>query len=521
MCYNRLMNKRYWATALAIPAVFGLFATSNALADNTTVTVNVTNISLELDVPSDPAVLTLRPTATGANFGSVDLTATVGTNNPAGYQLSVEFSDTSLIRTAAIGNDTPEINTLDDLSGGYAENDFTVNRWGQKVTGDNYFPVPSGTLAPASWSSDEPVNNADNIITLAAKADGTIPSGTYEVTLTYTLVANVVSGPVSLEQAYSNAGKTKTTVSGNQYYVMQDMTSEICSNTTEIPSELQVVDNRDNKIYWIAKLADNRCWMTQNLDLDLVHMENDEDALYTHENTDIGWESGSTTTSSWNPPYSTIPAASISNSGMITNLDQYCQDHTLCSLDVGDWYWTDTWYGSSDCPDDEGNNYAACNYLNGNANGKFSQTAYANNGTHGHVGNYYAGDAIFSYYDGYWGSICPAGWELPRIDINAWTSQPELNDYYNLFNEYVDNLDPSAYVSADTDIEITPSPLYFVRSGYYDFEYSNKLFQAGSAGSYWSNNGGMDLEHEDDQIVIFDAGGINLEIGSSVRCVAR
>lgn len=266
MCYNRLMNKRYWATALAIPAVFGLFATSNALADNTTVTVNVTNISLELDVPSDPAVLTLRPTATGANFGSVDLTATVGTNNPAGYQLSVEFSDTSLIRTAAIGNDTPEINTLDDLSGGYAENDFTVNRWGQKVTGDNYFPVPSGTLAPASWSSDEPVNNADNTITLAAKADGTIPSGTYEVTLTYTLVANV--NPISLRQAYADAGKPTVSIGNGRYYKMQDMNPSICESVTEIPSNLQVADIRDNTIYWIGKLADGRCWLLDNLALD-------------------------------------------------------------------------------------------------------------------------------------------------------------------------------------------------------------------------------------------------------------
>ena len=45
---------------------------------------------------------------------------------------------------------------------------------------------------------------------------------------------------------------------------MQDMTSEICSNTT-IGEGKSLKDTRDNKSYTVKKLNDGRCWMTQNL----------------------------------------------------------------------------------------------------------------------------------------------------------------------------------------------------------------------------------------------------------------
>ena len=32
----------------------------------------------------------------------------------------------------------------------------------------------------------------------------------------------------------------------------------------------ELVDVRDNKLYWVAKLEDNHCWITQNLDLDIT-----------------------------------------------------------------------------------------------------------------------------------------------------------------------------------------------------------------------------------------------------------
>ncbi len=46
---------------------------------------------------------------------------------------------------------------------------------------------------------------------------------------------------------------------------MQDMNAKICENTTEIGTQYQLEDTRDGKKYYVAKLQDGNCWMTQNL----------------------------------------------------------------------------------------------------------------------------------------------------------------------------------------------------------------------------------------------------------------
>ncbi len=45
---------------------------------------------------------------------------------------------------------------------------------------------------------------------------------------------------------------------------MQQMSDQICTNTKENKTK-QLIDIRDNKKYWVTKLKDGNCWMTQNL----------------------------------------------------------------------------------------------------------------------------------------------------------------------------------------------------------------------------------------------------------------
>ena len=56
-----------------------------------------------------------------------------------------------------------------------------------------------------------------------------------------------------------------TTLSDVMY--MQDLTPVICKNSKENDTK-QLIDERDGKIYWVTKLKDDNCWMTQNLDYD-------------------------------------------------------------------------------------------------------------------------------------------------------------------------------------------------------------------------------------------------------------
>lgn len=260
------MNKIRWAAlGVFLVGIFG--GVSNVFADSTLLTVNISHVSLELDVPSSPVVLNLNPTFSGSSFGSVDLTAIVGTNNPSGYHLSVDFSDTALAHIGEVSGTTPTINTLETLAGGYTEDAFTVNRWGHKITGNNYFPIPSSTLSPESWTSDGPVNNAGNTMTLAAKVDASTPSGAYEVTLNYTLVANIVEPETTFDDAYAAAGKSKDATS--RKYKLHEMTPAICSTITTGQTG-QLVDVRDGNVYNVGKLADERCWLLDNLALDVV-----------------------------------------------------------------------------------------------------------------------------------------------------------------------------------------------------------------------------------------------------------
>ena len=50
----------------------------------------------------------------------------------------------------------------------------------------------------------------------------------------------------------------------NGITTMQQMTADICKNAKENDSA-QLTDTRDNKKYWVTKLKDGNCWMTQNL----------------------------------------------------------------------------------------------------------------------------------------------------------------------------------------------------------------------------------------------------------------
>lgn len=145
---------------------------------------------------------------------------------------------------------------------------------------------------------------------------------------------------------------------------MQEMTSEICAAAKE-GDTMRLKDTRDDKMYWVAKLKDGSCWMTQNLDLDLsttVLLTPDTTNLPTNTN----WRSSADTTTD--------------STGGVSG-----------------------YYGS-----DEGQSYDPGNVYYENTSGSDS---------HYHVGNYYQWSAATAGYtdDDVQSpqSICPKGWTLP------------------------------------------------------------------------------------------------------------
>ena len=132
---------------------------------------------------------------------------------------------------------------------------------------DDYEKVAYRTSATDTGTNAE---GATLTTTYQAYISKTQPAGTYTGQVKYTLVhphdtaAPLI--PISIEDALNAAGKTKY----NGYYKIQDIASTICANANQYGSDgiAEVIDVRDNNIYHIAKLADNNCWMLDNLALD-------------------------------------------------------------------------------------------------------------------------------------------------------------------------------------------------------------------------------------------------------------
>ena len=360
---------------------------------------------------------------------------------------------------------------------------FANNTWGYNLRAASegeandkteYQAVPeSGNTALKTTSA--PSNDSYNL-TFGAKVNTSIPSGTYTNTVAVSVVANppLVADMTSLS-------------------TMQEMTPEVCAET-EVGTVARLTDARDGKVYWVAKLPDNNCWMTQNLDLDLTN-----GTPLTPEDSDVS--------SNWNPPRSTEKNGTVTSNS--TNTETYSWDFGLYVKNNPDDYnsycnqvktmsgcdgWTDAtnltpaeteWTGSVDNTV-SGNAYDA-HFLIGN----FYQWNAATAGT---------GDTITSAEAK--DSICPKGWQLPTSN----------NSNSGSFGGLVGSLNSTT---------ITQAPYYFNPSG---AVYSGSLRYAGSRGLYWSSTAFSSTS--DAYRLYFRSGDVNPSFnstrygGQSVRCLA-
>ncbi|MBQ3445419.1 hypothetical protein IJG29_01675, partial [Candidatus Saccharibacteria bacterium] len=290
---------------------------SFTVSSDRTITVAISTESIDLD---------LTPSAAGEFEASPNpLTITVSTNNPTGYNLNMTTTTTNLTRTASLSGQTPVIATLSS-SGSFTADTFETNAWGFSLDGTNYQAVaPSRQINQTIKES----NNSATNITFGVKLNNETPSGDYKATLTFIATTNPLEA--SFDTAFDAAGKIQVSYNGNSYYKMQDMSGFICSmvatptDTTSAEST-QLIDTRDNSVYWVSKLLDSNCWMTQNLDLNL-----DSNVALTNADTDLH------SVTSWTPLRSTIDSTSYGN---ITTCSSQSDTGTGC------WGQTNTGFAS-------------------------------------------------------------------------------------------------------------------------------------------------------------------------------
>jgi len=307
---------------------------------------------------------------------------------------------------------------------------------------------------------------------------------------------------------------------------MQDMTATVCNNTptpttaantfqiafstaTDVVPQTQLTDVRDNKPYYVKKLADGNCWMDQNLDLDLGVASTTADSpnttmTLTSADTDINYNnyksSSATSDNEWTPPYNTQLSTG-------TAWAQNGSDGAK-SFTFNDNGTIDVKTGGTDG-----------RYWDGNAS--CTSNCYTTTGDlRNHFGNYYnwpaatAGtgtDSIATDGQNVGDSICPKGWQLPQ---NSGTKS---------FN----NLIRTVYgISAtNTDASVIAEPLHFIRSGNYNYNGGTLLAQG--TGGYFSSataKSGAYSYH-----LRFSSSGGYLDpqfsrgkgFGLTIRCVAR
>ena len=296
----------------------------------------------------------------------------------------------------------------------------------------------------------------------------------------------------------------------NDITTMQEMTPEICAAVKE-GDTTRLKDTRDDKMYWVAKLADGNCWMTQNLDLDL------NGRTLTPADSDVSenW----TYNGSW---YNAANRGSDDNSAIQGwDLGEYVKTSptatTSCTSysDLSECASQFTQVTSSMTPYTEDVNGGKLPAENVAVSGSSYDAHYL-------VGNYYSwpaatagSDNDVSYSGVATDSICPANWRLPL----SGGSYTENGNFYNLLNQY--GLTSSA---TSGNNNIATSPLYFVRSGYVS-PGSVRLHGAGANGRYWSGRADSSSYA---YLLDFLSSGVSPSgsssfryIGYSVRCVAN
>ena len=251
----------------AILSVFAPIFGSNATNNSTQELAAEVNPVISLSAPTELS-FNINPTAAGV-FDSKELKVNISTNAIKGYELyfSSEDEQTNMKHT------TPSItqSISSTFTGSLTSTNMQNNTWGYSLNNTDFKSIPKKTeqVKLKDLNTYPTPSVRTQSIYFGVKADTTLPSGTYEKNVIFTAVAH--ANPPRLRGIF--------TISN-----MQQMTAHVCKSTTTpnktatqldtdgshhgdpnyVPTKT-LTDTRDNNTYTISKLADGKCWMTQNL----------------------------------------------------------------------------------------------------------------------------------------------------------------------------------------------------------------------------------------------------------------
>ena len=280
---------------------------ASAVEDNSGISTYAATPTVGISLPTSIDFADVLPTPSGATTtATADLTIT--TTDSAGYSLYLYSSDGDNSLRPKISS-LANISTINATAGdvGLTLSSLKPNTWGYNLGTEaptdttTYSAVPTDDTTPIQTKDTSDTNSANDTYTLSfgAKVDSTIASGAYSNALTVAVVAE----PAAISD-----------LTGVTY--MQDVTAEICSNTTE-GTKATLTDQRDDNTYTVAKINGN-CWMTQNLRLSGGRTLTSEDS-----NVASSWEFPSTPLEDSTLSY-TEPRVTFSNDTSYGGYYNYC-----------------------------------------------------------------------------------------------------------------------------------------------------------------------------------------------------
>ncbi len=402
------------------------------------------NTATQADITEESRVsIALTPTAVSGEMTpttetgikkQLGTTATITINTAENYAIYIGAETTGLVgRTNGA--------TINSLQTATNYNDLPANSWGIYY-GEGYAVPENASYKPVEKGRGTVIDAGGRLTStltksyslgFAANINNQVPADIYENKVTL----SVVSSPLEISDL---TGITN----------MQDMTSDICTSSAEGSSK-QLKDTRDGKYYWVAKLADGKCWMTQNLDLDLS-----ASVALTPETSDVS--------SNWTPGFSTTSQATSSTVNSNSSTETR-------SWDLGN-YRIKNPTVSSDCPYPK-NDGSQCSQLT-----SYTTPTSANGDINAHyiLGNHYQWNAATAGTGGSiisgqaTSSICPRGWKLPTS-----TSSGEFQ-----------TLITAGSIGSNV-AKLTSAPYYFASAGFVSQNPTLLFAYSGGRGFFWSS----------------------------------
>ncbi len=482
---------------LLLPIVSNGANAEGEVSDQASTRINISS-SPVVSIALDKSVsLEFTPKVSG-EFQQSSAKLTVSTNNTDGYRILLSSSNNNAALTST--SQTAKINSIVGMNVLPAA--FTDNSWGYSLvnastTPTSYNAVPTTDTEILNVETGKVIEgHADTYdLNFGARVSTSLPAGNYSGEVVVSAVANPIKLNSLMDVTY-----------------MQDMTHTICANTPILedkknPVTKQLIDTRDGKKYWVAKLADGNCWMVQNLALDIPATG------LKAADTDI--------TTDWNqennqkyPPKATTTVLLAQDAVA----DPVSESDGVRSWDFGEWILIDpTRIGDEGCTLAVGQNFTSCNRLK----------AYDSETDDAHylLGNYYqfntavAGSIGSNINIEATQSICPKNWKLPTSNNTNPGSIFYLLDQYGLTN---------IAINEGTGFSLASAPLFINREGDVNIR-QPQLMWVGGSGGFWSGTAAyrpdyaynLHLGRTVDYVQPSGNNNLGRMNGRSIRCLVR